>query len=340
MPKQIIPVVGVFYDETDFVEDWIRCVLSQRTDEVVAVPIVVTNHHHVESDRIAYEVERLRKETERTIELVPLNSNKGHSHAFNRGIECVESGFTDAEWIASLDPDARLGKNSIQLMLNRSRRVKSCGMVTPIVFRCEKDQAALEQSWTGRAETEPTVLHAGHFPCRASIDEDNFPIYWKSLFMGRSVSYAIKHAAASEPFTPCFCAGLWSTRMIGKLGPVDEHQFRTLNCGEFGYRANLRGFCCVLASDACAFHPKDCSAFWKTSAFDEDAEKNPKGNAWHFQHGQALIALKYFPDSRRMTCMKSNQRGTEWLDYFDCLKDIKSELANEERERFFNALPK
>ncbi|HBJ38881.1 MAG TPA: hypothetical protein DDZ51_29875 [Planctomycetaceae bacterium] len=126
--------------------------------------------------------------------------------------------------------------------------------------------------------------------------------------------------------------------MIGEIGLVDERQFRTLNCGEFGYRANLCGFSCGLASNAIAFHPKDCTAFWQTDVFDKELEEKRQGNAWYFQHGQALIALKYFPDKNRMKCMQSTQRQTNWIDYFPTLEGVESYMESEDRGRLFNSL--
>ncbi|HBJ38882.1 MAG TPA: hypothetical protein DDZ51_29880 [Planctomycetaceae bacterium] len=160
MAKQIIPVIGVFYDETDFVDDWIRCVLSQNTNELDVAPIIVANYHKTESARIRDSVLRLRDDTGQTINLVPLNTNDGHSHAFNRGLDFVNQEISHAKWITSLDPDARLGKNSIQSMLDRTREVKSCGMVTPIVLRCEKEQNALAKCWTVQTDPDSIVLHA------------------------------------------------------------------------------------------------------------------------------------------------------------------------------------
>lgn len=312
MTKQLVPVIGVFYNESDYLNDWLECVVSQCNGEITALPIIVTNHEAIESERIHDLVENFRNDTQQQVELVPLGTNEGHSFAFNRGIEFVTKKLPDAEWIVSLDPDARLADRCIELMLNAAHTKQDCGMVTPMVLQCKRDSAELAKLWRAAVSEKMKVLHAGHYPKRVDLPKNNFPVYWHSYFDGKPLDDARTRAKTENVFTPCFCAGLWSKRMIDHIGLIDERQPRTLNCGEYGYHANLRGYTCELAADAVAFHPRDCTKFWKTQVFDEERASGVEGNATRFQHAQGLIAMKYFPDANRLTCMTSDSRSTTW----------------------------
>ena len=48
MTKQLVPVIGVFYNESDYLNDWLECVVSQCNGEITALPIIVTNHEAIE----------------------------------------------------------------------------------------------------------------------------------------------------------------------------------------------------------------------------------------------------------------------------------------------------
>ena len=312
MPKQLVPVIGVFYSESDYLEDWVKCVGAQSTDDISVIPIIVTNYHKTKSKHLEGQVARLKETTEHPLEIHTLQDNRGHSFAFNRGIEFVTKELPDAEWIVSLDPDARLADRCIELMLNAAHTKQDCGMVTPMVLQCKRDSAELAKLWRAAVSEKMKVLHAGHYPKRVDLPKNNFPVYWHSYFDGKPLDDARTRAKTENVFTPCFCAGLWSKRMIDHIGLIDERQPRTLNCGEYGYHANLRGYTCELAADAVAFHPRDCTKFWKTQVFDEERASGVEGNATRFQHAQGLIAMKYFPDANRLTCMTSDSRSTTW----------------------------
>jgi GT2 family glycosyltransferase len=322
----IIPVIGVFYNEIELVTDWLDCVLAQRTTEIEPIPIAVVNYCEQHTFSIMSKLGDFRKEKYSGLQILNLGTNTGHSHAFNRGVLLIAEHFPDCKWIGSLDPDARLEKTALHEMVTAATKADDrSGMVVPITIQKEKND--LCQAWQrsiGENNRE-TILHIGHYPEKIDLSElksDEIVQHWRSHNFRETLNFPNVNYIKS--FCPCFCASLWSVEMIGEIGLVDERQFRTLNCAEYGYRARLHGYTCVVANHALAFHPRDCTSSYKLEKFKIAVER--VDTAWHYQHAQGLIALKYFPETQQ-ACCKVNENGTEiqksWVDLIDDLRHVR-----------------
>ena len=337
-----LPVIGVFYSESELIHGWLENVFSQQASSVIPIPILAVNQCADEQKTrqiLAGLDEFWSRYPNKRIELIRLDGNDGHTIAFNRAVERTRSKFPSATWIASLDPDARFGPGTLAKLMTKGCTANDIGMVTPIVIQsnCRYEPDRWRQSEIGESQ----VLHVGHCPF-VSPDSNAKGNFWKSPFAGKRVRTAIEILEKNPtfgPFTACFCAGLWSVSMLENIDPPDEKQFRTLNCGEIGYRGQLFGYRTVIAIDALAFHPQACTHDFQLDEIDFDR----KNGAYHQFHAQGLISLKYFPDELRLGSIRYNSEIKQWTDLFpdlvgiEPLVDQASRLAAYERWSMFIA---
>ncbi|MGB7219082.1 MAG: glycosyltransferase [Vicinamibacterales bacterium] len=90
-----------------------------------------------------------------------------------------------------------------------------------------------------------------------------------------------------EPFTPCFAAALWSTKMLREVGLLDDDQFVYYDDVDLGYRARLGGWRAAFVREAMAHHPLP-------------SKKQSGSRLWvHQQKGRLAIVCRYLPDAER-----------------------------------------
>jgi len=185
------------------------------------------------------------------------------------------------------------------------------------------------------------VGQAGHYPKLVNgLNVFGVPYVWRSHFAGKSfksVVDTLETKPAAAPFSACFCAGLWSTRMFEVVGLPDPRQFRTMNCAEIGYHAQLNGWKAAFAPKAIAFHKLGCSGdFNPDNALGNDVFPVCKRHsAWHYHFGRTLISLKYYPDEIRPTIQSKDEKDRSWFDVFAGLRGVEAALPDQNRREIF-----
>ena len=324
-----VAVVGVFYRETPDFADWLASVEVQSRDGVEAVPVIVVNHHPDHASELAACARRAIAEGRLRAENTHiLGGNLGHTHAFNIGIEPFVRRHEHWPWIASLDPDARFAPSAIRELISSCESDK-VGMISPLII-VPRPNGDFQATVT---ETE-IVSQAGHFPFEPVGSRHPLKNYWRCHFRGKTVGSVrefLQTHAGFAPFTPCFCASVWKSQMFFDIGVPDPRQFRTLNCGEIGYRAELSGWRGAFSSLAIAFHPRINEREYRA----ESAIANPGCSAWHYFHAQSLIALRYFPDSIRQNAVERGGVWTSWEHFFPDLNGIDPDCDDIKRQETF-----
>jgi len=331
-----VPVVGVFYNEIDQFHSWLTSVESQRAEGVQPIPVVVVSKHTQYIDEFRARTasciteRRLRPEDVHICE-----KNVGHTVAFQIGATRFVEASDAWPWIASLDPDARFAPEALRYLLRAGEQARRVGMLSPIVVK-PRDDGDFRRPV---AEVE-SVCHAGHFPFQprcltASGSRPGLINFWRSHFKNWHVGQVrtfLEHCPQCAPFATCFCSSLWNSRMFCEIGLPDERQFRTLNCGEIGYRAQLNGWSGRFAPGAFAFHPNA-----PDGDYASDRAVAEKGcTAWHFYHAQGLIALRYFPDGLRNIAERRDDVFVPWECYFPDLKGIEPDKDHASRQAIFD----
>lgn len=325
-----IPVIGVFHNELNHLAGWLSSVEQQHSDNVDPFPVVIVSPHPEQMRSFEDLLDgyicsgRLAKDNK-----FILDWNRGPTAAFN---VCAQK-FADQHrcfpWIASLDPDARFAPGAISQMLNVATENK-IGMVSPLIIksrRCDDFQSPVSD--------DECVCHAGHFPHFPKRYSKIVTNYWRSHFSNMKVSEVQKLLESKSnfrPFSACFCASLWNSQMFSEIGLPDIRQFRTLNCGEIGYRAQLYGWTGQFAPKAFAFHPKSQADEYEQSA----AMKKFGCTGWHYFHAQGLIALRYFPDQYRNIAAKVGNDFVAWENRFGDLIGIVPEVCDNLRKAVFD----
>jgi len=325
-----VPVVGVFYSETAHFADWLASVWMQRGAGIEPVPVIVVSHHPDYASELTACIERAIEDgqLERANTHV-LPENVGPTRAFNKGVEQFIQRPDDWPWIASLDPDARFAPDAIRELIS-SCKDKGAGMASPLILAPRPNG-----DFRARIHETEIVCQAGHFPFFPIANGHPLQNYWRSHFRKRTVRSVREFLGTHPgfaPFTPCFCASVWKTQMFSDIGVPHSRQLRTLNCGEIGYRAQLRGWRGALSSNSIAFHPQISGADYLA----ESAIANRGCTAWHYFHAQALIALQYFPDDFRNQAVKREGIWMPWTTFFPDLHDIDPVCENRTRQDTFD----
>ncbi len=325
-----IPVVGVFYNESSHLHDWLASIEEQRDAEIEPIPVIVVSRHprHVaELEAILNQCvrdNRLRAENFRI-----LDRNVGHTVALNLGFKPFLQEDGEWPWIASLDPDARLAPGALRQLRVAGDQNFHVGMVSPIVIKPRADG-----NFRRPVAKVESVCHAGHFPFASRRPSSGLINSWHFHFKNwkvADVQAVLHHHPESAPFAACFCASLWNSRMLRSIGPPDPLQFRTLNCGEIGYRAQLNGWSGRFASNAFAFHPNAPDSDYASDRAIEESGCT----AWHYYHAQGLIALKYFPDDLRNIAARCYDIPVAWEYYFPDLTGVEAQMDNAARHAVF-----
>ncbi len=332
-PPIKLPVIGVFYNETEHLDGWLKSVELQRCDQIEPTPCVVVSHHPDYVQQLKAMLGEFVEAGRVQIENVAiLSDNEGPTRSFNLAVKNFVLSRAPAPWIASLDPDARFAPTALTGMLDAGHS-EEVGMISPIIL-----QPRIDNEFQRAISSDEIVQQAGHFPFEPYKHKKLISNYWESHFRDCSVEqvkgFLQKHPESS-PFTPCFCASLWRTKMFVDIGLPDPRQFRTLNCGEIGYRAQLAGWKGAFAPQAFAFHANASPSEYAVGQI----QSKPKGSAWHFYHAQGLIALKYFPDNNLgVFAPQRDGHLVLWQDHFDDLCEVVtcSRFSNEQREGLFD----
>jgi GT2 family glycosyltransferase len=321
-----IPVIGVFYNETDLLANWLSSVEKQGAPDIKPVPIIVVSRHPDHVDKIALLLGKYiqaNRIEEQNVEI--LRYNAGPTQAFNLAASRYLLRNKDCQWIASLDPDATFALGAIQEMVLSGARSPQIGMVSPIIVSPRPDR-----DFQRVVTDEETACQAGHYPRNPAANSSKLlRNYWSSHFKGwtiREVKQFLAQHPEVAPFCACFCASLWRATMFDTIGYADGRQFRTLNCGEIGYRAQLSGWSGAFAPRAMAFHGNPP----EKELLASKAMNEKGGAAWLYYHAQALIALKYFPNNIRNIAARDGERIVTWDTYFPELSEVSQQRFDEE----------
>jgi GT2 family glycosyltransferase len=329
MPIRVqIPVIGVFYNELDHLDGWLASVGTQSDDRIEPIPVIVVSRH----PRHAADFEKMlggciSRGAIRHENVHIQESNIGPTSGFNLAVNTLSE---RCRWIASLDPDGRFAPNALRQLYETAEPDERVGMVTPLVVKPRADRnferpvAAIE-----------TVCHAGHYPFQPLRPSGTLTNYRQLHFKNWTVE-DVRHFLAGqggrEPFAACFCSSLWSAAMFADIELPDARQFRTLNCGEIGYRARLRDWCARFSPEAFAFHANAPDPDYSpASAIAESGS-----TAWHYYHAQGLIALKYFPDHLRDIAARHGAETIPWEATFRDLQNVQPYAENDKRQRLFD----
>lgn len=328
--KVQIPVVGVFWSEVDHLDGWLASVNAQNCDELEPLPVIVVSLHpaHVSEldEKLTQYVAagRIQRENIRI-----LNWNVGPTVGFNIGAKQFIAADRKCPWIASLDPDARFAPNALRQLFLTGNEDLHIGMVSPLIIK-----PRMNHDFQQQVVATETVCQAGHFPFQRIHLSPVLTNYWKCHFQGWKLvdvqTYLIDNPLYA-PFAACFCSSLWRSQMFNEIELPDDRQFRTLNCGEIGYRAQLKGWTGRFCSQAIAFHESG-TGFEKAG----NAMVDIGGGAWQYYHAQGLISKKYFPDEYRDRAAKQGDEYFPWDFFFRDLNNVDSYGENETRLDVFN----
>jgi len=160
--------------------------------------------------------------------LIRLESNVGFSRAFNLGVRA-----TEGEFILSLNPDVCIRLDFIANMMAAAQRDSTIGMVAPKLLRADDNRYLDSTGLFINRQRRPYDRGQMQFDQR-QFDEK------------------------TEIFGACGAAALYRRRMLEDLAIIqeyfDEDFFAYYEDADLAWRAKLRGWRCVFASDAVAEH--------------------------------------------------------------------------------------
>lgn len=337
MPRSVrLPVVGIFYSEMNHFDEWLSSVESQRSSDIEPIPVIVVSKHPDYVQQFQSITDTYIRDGRLQREHVHIcDDNVGHTRGFRIGAERFVREPNAWRWIASLDPDARFAPEALRHLHHVAEQATRVGMVSPLVIEPRPDR-----DFRRAVDARDRVCHAGHFPrvpthISKPKSRPGLINFWQSHFMGWTVDQVLiyfRDHPQCAPFSACFCSALWSSHMFSEIGMPDERQFRTLNCGEIGYRAQLNRWSGRFASNAFAFHPNPPNDAYASAL----ALKEPNSTAGHFYHAQGLIALRYFPDHLRNIAERQGNMQIPWERHYHDLKEITPDTDDVARRVVFD----
>jgi len=158
------------------------------------------------------------------VRLIELGGNEGWAGGNNRGIESARG-----EHLLLLNNDACLEEGFFRHLREGIARHPDAGMYSTRILN---DQD------------------------RSRIDNTGHVIYWDGTARGRSRlrTDGPEFDDEAEVLCPSGAAGVYSRKVIDRVGPVDERYFAYGEDTELGLRARKAGFFCHYIPDAIVFH--------------------------------------------------------------------------------------
>jgi GT2 family glycosyltransferase len=301
MSRIEIPVVLVTWNAAKHFDPWFKSIRRLARPFAKPVPFVVDNgSDDATPGKIwgAIKSGWLRKKN-----VIWLPQNFGMSKAQNIAFRTL-GGRGKYEVIATLNQDAIANVNWLDELAHAVlKRADGIGMWGGPIFD---------------ATRQTCVSSAGH--CLRARDGAFLDIDRK-----QELGSSLHHTSVDfEPFSPCFAAACWSTRMLEKIGLPDNEQFLYYDDVELAWKARLSGFRAEFVAGAIAYHPipqskPSGSRFWTSQ-----------------QEGRLALIARYFPDDERERVLQ-NLTSTEHevFSHLERTRNLRPYMSDVERRKVF-----
>ncbi len=175
-----------------------------------------------------------------------LNQNMGFARSTNIGINLASSPL-----VMTLNDDVLCDKSFVANML-KAQKNSAADMVAATIYKADGkslDSCGIDFAWRGKAW--PLTIRNNELSSSLSDLPDNWMKNLDLLSGSDSNQNLFK-----QPFGPDAAAGLYTRKLIEKVGAFNESFYAYLEDVDLALRARRAGFYCVWADDACVIHFK------------------------------------------------------------------------------------
>jgi GT2 family glycosyltransferase len=220
-PDPCFSVIVVNWNGRHLLEECLDSVLCQQNG---SLEIIVVDNGSTDGS-----VDFIRERYGNRVRLIELAGNEGWAGGNNRGIEMARG-----EHLLLLNNDACFEREFIRHLREGIARHPDAGMYSMKIL---------------------------NYQDRSQIDNTGHVIYWDGTARGRGRlrKDGPEFDLESEVLCPSGAAGVYSRKLIDRVGPVDERYFAYGEDTELGIRARKAGFSCYYIPEAVVYHKYSAS---------------------------------------------------------------------------------